>query len=334
MKSVLITGANGFIGSYLVKAAIEKGYKVAAGIRSTSNLSYLKGLPITYLEMDLSDKIAISEVLMKQVNQNGYFDYIIHNAGITNSLRKQEYHTVNYQYTKNLVNAVIDCHCVPNKFIYMSSLASYGPLNEESIRPIKEDDLSDPITLYGQSKLKAEQFLASKTDLPYLIFRPTGVYGPRDKDFLLMYKMINHHMETYIGTSDQTLTFIYVKDLARLIINAMGSDISRKSYFVTDGNQYSALEFSHIIKTTLNKKTLRLVFPKTIVQALAFILEKISRINGKTPILNTEKLKEISRKHYLCDSSPIFTDFGFKPHYDLTSGIQESIAWYKQEKWL
>lgn len=73
MKSVLITGANGFIGSYLVKAAIEKGYKVAAGIRSTSNLSYLKGLPITYLEMDLSDKIAISEVLMKQMKPKWLF---------------------------------------------------------------------------------------------------------------------------------------------------------------------------------------------------------------------------------------------------------------------
>ncbi|MDD3700742.1 MAG: NAD(P)-dependent oxidoreductase [Bacteroidales bacterium] len=334
MKSVLITGANGFIGSYLVRAAIEKGYKVTAGIRSTSNLSYLEGLPITYLEMDLSNKTAISEVLFKQVSQNSYFDYIIHNAGITNSLHKQDYHTVNFQYTKNLVNALIDCQCVPDKFIYMSSLASYGPLDEESIRPIQEDDLSDPITLYGQSKLKAEQFLTSKTDFPFLIFRPTGVYGPRDKDFLLMYKMIHYHIETYIGTSDQILTLIYVKDLARLIINAMGSDISRKSYFVTDGHQYSALEFSKVVKTALNKKTLRLVFPKTIVQALAYILEKVAKLNGNTPILNTEKLKEISRKHYLCDSSPVFTDFGFEPHYDLISGIKESIAWYKQEKWL
>lgn len=334
MKSVLITGANGFIGSFLVRAALANGFRVTAGIRPTSDLSYLEGLPVTYLEMDLSDKASLAEVLMKQVSKTGYFDYIIHNAGITNTLRKQDYNTVNYQYTKNLVNILIDCRCVPDKFIYMSSLASYGPLNEISMQPIREDDQPKPETLYGQSKLKAEQFLVSKAGFPYLIFRPTGVYGPREKDFLVMYKMINRNVETYIGTSAQKLTFIFVKDLAQLIMKALDSDISQKSYFVTDGNQYSALEFSDIVKTILNKKTVKLVFPKTMVWTMAYMLEKISRISGKTPTLNTEKLKEISRKHYLCDSSPVFSDFGFEPEYDLTHGLQETIAWCKQEKWL
>ena len=334
MKSILITGANGFIGSFLVKAALEKGFRVTAGIRPTSDLSYLKGLPVTYLKMDLSDKAFLAEVLMRQVCKSGYFDYVIHNAGITNTLRKQDYNTVNYQYTKNLVNVLVDCRCVPDKFVYMSSLASYGPLNEISMQPIREDDLPEPETLYGQSKLKAEQFLASQAGFPYLIFRPTGVYGPREKDYLVMYKMINRNVETYIGTSAQKLTFIYVEDLAQLIVKALDSDISRKSYFVTDGNQYSALEFSNIVKTILDKKTVKVVFPKTVVRAMAYVLEKMSRISGKTPTLNTERLKEISRKHYLCDSSPLFRDFGFEPDYDLTRGLQETIAWCKQEKWL
>lgn len=334
MKRVLITGANGFIGSFLVKAALEKGFQVTAGIRPTSDLRYLEGLDITYLIMDLSDKASLSEVLMRQVRKHGHFDYVIHNAGVTNTLRKRDYNTINYQYTKNLVNVLIDCCCVPDKFIYMSSLASYGPLNEKSMQPIREDDLPVPATLYGQSKLKSEQFLAYKEGFPYLIFRPTGVYGPREKDYFVLYKMINRNIETYIGTSAQKLTFIYVKDLAQLIMKALDSDISRKSYFVTDGNQYSALEFSNIVKNILNKKTVRLVFPKGIVSSMAYVLEMISVISGKTPTLNTERLKEISRKHYLCDSSPIFNDFGFEPDYDLTRGLQETIAWCKQEKWL
>lgn len=334
MKSILITGANGFIGSFLVKAALEKGYRVTAGVRATSNLSYLEGLDIAYLEMDLSDKASLAEVLLKQVSKNGYFDYIIHNAGITNTLRKQDFNTVNYQYTRNLVNVLIDCRCVPDKFVYMSSLASYGPLNKISMQPIRENDLPEPETLYGKSKLKAEQLLASKAGFPYLVFRPTGVYGPREKDFLVMYKMINRNVETYIGSSSQKLTFVYVKDLARLVMKALDSDITRKSYFVTDGNQYSALEFSSIVKNILQKKTVKLILPKTLVWSMAFMLEKISRISGKTPTLNTEKLKEISRKHYLCDSDPVFRDFGFKPDYDLTHGLRETIAWCKKEKWL
>ncbi|MBV2247965.1 MAG: NAD(P)-dependent oxidoreductase [Lentimicrobium sp.] len=334
MKRVLITGANGFIGSFLVQAALEKGYQVTAGIRRTSDLSFLEGLDVTYLQMDLSDKASLAEVLVGEVSKSGYFDYIIHNAGVTNTLRKQDYNIVNYQYTKNLVNVLIDCQCVPDKFIYMSSLASYGPLNEVSMQPIQETDKPEPTTLYGQSKLKAERFLASKEDFPYLIFRPTGVYGPREKDYLVMYKMINRNIETYIGTSAQKLTFIYVKDLAQLIMKALDSAISRKSYFVTDGNQYLALEFSTMVKTILHKKTVRVVFPKIIVWSMAYVLEKISDVTGKTPTLNTERLKEISRKHYLCDSSPIFRDFGFEPDYDLTRGLQETIEWCKQEKWL
>jgi nucleoside-diphosphate-sugar epimerase len=146
--------------------------------------------------------------------------------------------------------------------------------------------------------------------------------------------MINRNMETYIGTSAQKLTFIFVKDLAQLIMRALDSDISRKSYFVTDGNQYTAIEFSNIVKTILDKKTVRVVFPKIMVWTMAYVLEKMSRINGKTPTLNTERLKEISRKHYLCDSDPIFWDFGFEPDYDLTRGLLETIEWCKQEKWL
>lgn len=334
MKSILITGANGFIGNFLVKAALEKGYRVTAGIRPTSDLSSLKGLPINYLVLNLSDKASVAEALMQYVTKNGYFDFIIHNAGITNSIRNQEFNKINYQYTKNLVNVLIDCQCVPEKFVFLSSLSSYGPLHEESLQPIRESDLPKPATLYGKSKLKAEQFLTSKAEFPYLIFRPTGVYGPYEKNYLMMYKMINRNIETYIGTSSQILTFIYVKDLAQLIIKALDSNISRKSYFVTDGNHYTAFEFSDIIKTILRKKTIRIVFPRPMAQAIAYMLQKIAWFSGNTPSLNTEKMKEISRRHYLCDSSPIFNDFAFEPEYDLKNGLEETIAWCKQEKWL
>jgi nucleoside-diphosphate-sugar epimerase len=334
MKNILITGANGFIGSFLVEAALKNGYNVIAGIRSSSKLGYLKDLKITYLVMDLSDKAALSKALSDQIAKSGRFDYIIHNAGTTKTLRKQDFNTINYQYTKNLINVLTDCKCVPDKFIYMSSLAAYGPGNEVTMQAILETDRPNPATLYGKSKLKTEQFIASIKDFPYLIFRPTGVYGPREKDYFVFYKMINRHIETYIGTSEQRLTFVYVKDLANVIMKSLESEISRRSYFVTDGNHYSSREFSHIIKSILHKKTVRLVLPKTLVGTLAFVLEKLAMLTGKPPTLNSDKVKEISRKNFLCDSSPLFQDFDFVPKYNLFSGLQETLGWYKKEKLL
>jgi len=334
MKTILITGATGFIGSFLVEQAIKQGYKVFAGIRASSSRAYLNDFKVEYFEIDFSDKQSMKQKLLKHIENNGLFDYIIHNAGLTKTLHKQDFFTVNYQYTKNFVEALIETRCVPQKFVFISSLAAYGPGDDASLRPINESDIPNPVTFYGESKLRAEQFITSQQDFPYLIFRPTGVYGPREKDYFVMYKMIHQHIETYIGTTDQHITFVYVKDLARVIIQAAVSDISRKAWFVSDGKNYTTLQFSNIVKSLLHKKTIRLVFPKALVKPIAYSLEKIARINGKVPTLNTEKYKEISCKNWLCDSSTLFRDLEFTPEYDLTRGLSETLAWCKHEKLL
>ena len=328
MKKILITGASGFIGGFLVDEALKRNYKVFAGVRSSSKRTYLTHPDIIFFEADLSDKSSLKEML----KNHGKFDYIIHNAGITKTCKKKNFEKVNFQFTKNLIEALTETDCVPDKFVYISSLAAYGPGNEHSMQTIKDSDTPHPITLYGKSKLKAEQFIKSLENFPFLIFRPTGVYGPREKDYFVMYKTVKQGLETYIGTSKQHITFIYIKDLTHLFFDALESNISGKSYFVTDLNQYTTKEFNNIVKQELNKKTLRIVFPKPFVKLLAFINEKLSCIFGKIPILNTEKYKEISCKNWLCDGSEISKDFGFTPKYDLQKGIHETIAWYKKEK--
>ncbi|OFX81441.1 MAG: NAD-dependent dehydratase [Bacteroidetes bacterium GWE2_29_8] len=334
MKKILITGASGFIGSFLVEEALSQGYIVYAGIRRSSSKDYLTNTDINFIELNFSNKNVLKEKLTYYKNEIGQFDYIIHNAGITKSNNKRDFEKVNYQNTKNFIEALIETNTTPEKFIYISSLAAYGPGNEQTMLPVTETDTPNPITLYGKSKLNAELFIKSLNNFPYLIFRPTGVYGPREKDYFVMYKMINQHMETYIGTPYQNITFIYVKDLVHLIINATMSSITQKSYFVTDGNKYTTKEFSEIVKQKLNKRTIQLVFPKQIVKPIAYFLENIFAIIGKTPTLNSEKYKEISCKNWLCDSNAIVNDFGFKAKYDLKKGIEETIEWCKTNKWL
>ncbi len=334
MKKVLITGASGFIGSFLVQEALNQGFEVYAGMRTSSRKDFLSDPRINFIELGLSWKELIVEKLVYYEKEIGRFDCVIHCAGLTKSYKKEDFERVNFQYTKNIIEALIEANCVPNKFVYLSSLAAYGPGNEQSMQPINDSSNPNPISYYGKSKLKSEKFIHGLKDFPYLIFRPTGVYGPREKDYFLIYKSIKNHMETYIGSSKQQLSFIYVKDLAGLIIKSLESDICEKSYFVTDGNSYTSKEFSKIIKTHLNVKTISIVFPKTFVKFIAFCLEKIFALFGKTPTLYTEKYKEISSSNWLCDSSSAMKDFDFTPKYDLQKGLKETISWYKAKKLL
>ncbi len=331
MKKILITGASGFIGSFLVEEAIKRNYKVFAGVRNTSKRTYLKDSRIQFFKADLADKEAIKSSL----TQVGKFDFIIHNAGVTKSCSKSNFNKVNYQYTRNLIEALYETNTIPKKFIQISSLAAYGPGDEKTLKPINLTDTPRPVSYYGKSKLKTEQYIKSLKDFPYLIFRPTGVYGPREKDYYVMYKSIKQGLETYINTSDQHISFIYIKDLSRFIIDVLNSNITGKSYFVSDLKNYTAKEFSQIVKKELNVKTIALTFPGFWVRILAFLNEKTSCfLFGKIPTLNTEKYKEISQINWLCDSSDLVKDFNFKPEYDLEKGLNETIKWYKQEKLL
>jgi len=328
MKKLLITGASGFIGGFLVEEALKQGFDVYAGIRETSDLSYLKDSRIKFFKTNLADKNSIKQDLF----ETSKFDYIIHNAGITKTCNKEMFDKVNYQFTKNLIEALNETNRIPDKFLFISSLAAYGPGNEKTLIPINDTDTPNPVSFYGKSKLKAELYIKSLNDFPYLIFRPTGVYGPREKDYFLMYKSISSGLETYIGTKEQYLSFIYVNDLAGLLVNALQSGITQKSYFVSDLKNYTATEFNRIVKSELDKKTISIVFPKNLIKLIALLGEKISCILlNKVPTLNTEKYKEISQKNWLCDSSDLENDFDFKPKHNLEKGVHDAIAWYKQK---
>ncbi len=330
MKKILITGASGFIGGFLVEEALNREYEVYAGVRSTSNRQYLSDKRIKFFETELSDK----EVLKQKIREIGRFDYVVHNAGLTKTCNNEDFDTVNFLYTKNLTEALIETENIPDKFIYVSSLEAFGSGNEETMQPIKLSDKPNPKTFYGKSKLKTEKYLNSLNNFQNIIIRPTGVYGPRDMGYYLAYKSIKRGIETYIGSKKQVISFIYVKDLARLIFDAAQSEISNKAYFISDLRKYTTEEFNQIVKKEMNKKALQIVFPKAIVKILSSVIGNISCLFGKPATLNSDKYKIISAGNWYCDSSEIVKDFGFKPEYELEKGIKETIAWFKEKKLL
>lgn len=332
MKKILITGASGFIGSSLIEEGLKRGYEMYAGVRSSSSKKYLADERIKFFELDFTNQKKLEQQFSDFKNRFGKFDYIIHNAGLTKAKKIQDYFTVNSRYTKHFVDALINTESVPGKFIYMSSLAAYGPGATQD--PIRHTDEQKPVTSYGKSKLESENYLRSLKNFPYLIIRPTAVYGPRDKDVFVLLKMLKNNFEAYIGFGRQILSFVYVKDLVRAIFLSLESHHTQKEYFVSDGAVYDSKMFNAIAKKHLNKKTVAVTIPVSVIRPIAIATETIAALFGNIAVLNRERLKEFEARNWTVDSLPIQNEIGFKAEYDLERGLLETIEWYKTHGWL
>ena len=246
LKKVLVTGASGFIGSFLVEGGLEREMQVWAGVRKSSSRTYLKDPRIQFAELDFAHPGRLTEQLAVHKQLHGGWDYIIHCAGVTKCRHKDEFDKGNYVYTRNFVEALRTLDMVPRQFVYISSLSIFGPIHEDNYAPISERDTAMPNTAYGVSKLKSEHYLQSLNDFPTVIFRPTGVYGPRERDYFLMAKSIKQHIDFAPGFKRQDLTFIYVRDLVQAVYLAIEHGVRQRAYFVSDGNVYSSRTFSDL----------------------------------------------------------------------------------------
>ena len=335
MKSILITGAGGFIGGYLVEEALKRGFDTWAAVRSSTNREYLKDERIHFIELDYNDQDRLEETLRDHMSEWGRWDYIVHNLGVTKSTQYLDFERMNYGYLKSLVDALQNTCMTPDVFLMMSSLSVMGPGDETNYRPFAPTDVPLPNTFYGVSKLKAETYLQSVENFPYTIFRCTGVYGPRERDYYLMIKSIKHGFDFSVGFMKQMLTFIYVKDLVTGVMDALEKGPLRKAYFISENQAYTQQEFRKIVCEELGKKfVIPITCPLWVVKQVCAIAEWIGKVTLKASTLNRDKYKILKQRNWLCDTSDAQRDFAFNPQYSLRDGIREAIAWYREAGWL
>ena len=215
---ILITGASGFIGSFIVEEALKRGFETWAAVRKSSSREYLQDERIHFIELNLSSK----QQLVEQLKPH-QFDYVVHAAGVTKCLNKQDFRRINFEGTKNLADALIELQMPLKRFVFVSSLSIFGAIREQQpYEEIREGDTPQPNTEYGRSKLAAEKYLDSLgARIPYIILRPTGVYGPREKDYFIMAKSIQQHSDFAVGYKRQDITFVYVEDVVQAVFLAL-----------------------------------------------------------------------------------------------------------------
>ncbi len=329
MKKVLVTGATGFIGHHLIKELQDSGYQSYSTFRRKKAYPELERSGTKLLHLDFRQKKSISEAL-----RTSKPNYIIHNAGLTSASNLNEYLEVNRDYLRDLLDVVREEGISLSKFVFISSLAANGPAENHPNSIITSQSDYLPITQYGQSKEAAEKLLKEYSDIPYVIIRPTAVYGPRDKGLLKVISLLNKGLDVAINVPPQKLSFIYVKDLCRLIRLAMQKARPQTVYLGASADLKSAIEFNDIIKKQLNKKSLKIKLPINFVRLIAVLGEQLGKITGNHPILDREKLKEITSHSWKCDISNLKTDLDFSSEYNLQQGLHETIQWYKENHWI
>lgn len=337
-KRILITGASGFIGSFLVERALAEGMEVWAAVRRSSSQAYLTDPRIHFIELDLDDEA----LLARQLQAAGAWDFCIHAAGLTKSLRTDDFFRVNTEGTRHLVRQLLSTQTLRGRFVFMSSLSVFGPVREEFhatdghiYSPILDTDTPRPNTVYGFSKLAAEQALAEFSALDYVILRPTGVYGPREKDYFLMAKSIAQHVDFGAGSLPQEITFIYVHDLVKATFLALTKGPSGRGYFLTDGGVYDSSTFGRLLQTEMGIRfVLPIKAPLGVLKMICGVSEQIAQWRNIPTTLNTDKYHILAQRNWQCDITPARELLGFQPRYSLAQGVKETVAWYKRNGWL
>ncbi len=329
---ILVTGASGFIGSFIVEEALRQGMETWAAVRPTSSKKYLQDERIHFINLNLSSK----EELINQLDGQE-FDYVVHAAGATKCLHADDFYKVNTEGTKNLVGALIALKMPIKRFVFVSSLSIFGAIREEQpYQEITEHDTPKPNTAYGKSKWETEKYLDSLgIQFPYIILRPTGVYGPREKDYFLMAKSIKQHVDFAVGYQRQDITFVYVQDVVQAVFLALDHGMNGRKYFLSDGEVYQSTTFSDLIRKELgNPWMLRIKAPIWVLRIVTFFGEYIGRMTGKMSALNNDKYNILKQRNWRCDIEPAMDELGYHPHYPLERGVKLTIKGYKANGWL
>lgn len=333
-KKILVVGAGGFTGGFICDEGVSCGYEVYAGVRSSTSRQWLGNPALKFVEFDFEDPTTLSETMRRALGEEERWDYIIYNLGATKAMRFQDFSRINYDYLRYFTEALKEAGKEPDKFLYISSLSVMGPLHESDGKVFTEKDIPLPDTKYGASKLKAEMWLHT-CGLPFVIFRCTGIYGPRDKDYFLMFDSIRKGFDFSVGFRRQNLSFLYVEDLARACYLALEKSPTGEVYNIAESAVYTQKAFRKYSLEALKKKmVIPMRMPLWAVKAVSVVAEKWGVARMKPSTLNRDKYHIMRQRNWEVSTEKAERDFGFKSQVSLKEGVEKSVEWYKKEGWL
>lgn len=332
LKTALVTGASGFIGSSVIRALASQGIRPRALMRATSSKANLVGVDYEIALGDLSNPVSLEKAVAG-------VDYIFHLAGCVAARTPAEYFAHNSVGTRNLAKAARSAATL-KRFVYVSSLAAGGPSFGEN--PRTEQDQDEPISSYGHSKRQGEVHLREEALGKYgiTIVRPPAVYGPRDRGIFEFVKIVKSGVMPLFPSKTKTkqkyVSLIHVEDLVAGIVSAglHPHQQEQEVFYLSGDGVHSWTEIFQIMADTLGRKTIRVPLPRPLLFGVASFYTGLGALTRKQFPLTLDKLKELEPDFWTCSNDKAKQLIGFQPRYDLNNGIRHTLEWYKQNSWL
>jgi nucleoside-diphosphate-sugar epimerase len=325
---VLLTGANGFVGSHILDSLCARGIATAVLLRPTSNKRFIENhLPHVEVRTGSIGDLQSLGAAMHDVT------HVIHCAGCTKALRASGFDEVNHLGTRQVVQAINQRPERIQRLVHLSSLAAGRPALPGS--PAREEDPSAPVSEYGRSKLAGELEVRNRCASEYVILRPPAVYGPRDGEFLRLFKAVKMHLLPKFGGGRQSLSLVFVKDLAEAAVTCLTHPAAAgKTFYVASSEILTAIAVADEIAAQMKTWTVSLPLPMAALWPVCFFQETLSRLTRKPNVLSLQKYAELCAAGWVCDPGRLRQELDFVCPTNLRSGIAETLAWYRQQGWL
>jgi nucleoside-diphosphate-sugar epimerase len=320
---VLVTGGTGFVGGHLIDALLRAGDSVTALIRSPKKAAGLGERGVRIVAGDLEDPAALREAARDQ-------DVVYHGAGLVAARDEAEFLTVNRDGTAKVLAAASEVSQA--RFVLISSLAAAGPSPRGGRRV--DDESPAPVTAYGRSKLAGEQVVRAGT-LAWSIVRPPGVYGPRDPEFLRVFKAVRLGVVPVFGDGSQQLSLVYAPDLAGALA-ALGrsSGTAGRIFYPCHPEVVSSGELARTIGRAMGRSVRLIGLPRWVAGAALALTSTAARLTGGTTLLTRDKANEFFAPAWTADPAPLSAATGWRAEHDLAAGAEATGAWYRAAGWL
>ena len=325
INSALVTGGNSFIGIHLVNELIRRNVNIVVYVRSIKTIPDEWIGKVKVIEGDLIDNNSI-------LNIGDKFDVVFHLAAYVHKIPKSDdekkyVFAVNVEGTKNLLESLSDS---VGNIVFFSSVSVYG---NDMGRNLDEITSTNPTTLYGKTKLSAEQLVidyGNKHKFKTTILRLPLVYGPGNKGNIYnMIKAIDNRRFVMMGRGLNKRSMVYVGNVVDAAMAVLNTEVSDgKVYLITDGIDYTVRDLYKLISKGLGRNPLPFNVPMGIAKMLAMAGDIGNKIIRKPLPFNSEVLGKLTDS-LTFSSGRIQKDIGFKPKYNLYNTIDEIIRWYK-----